>query len=353
MNSEPTIQHPLVTVITTVHDLERYVERCIGSLLEQTYTNWEQIIVDDGSTDRTEERIARFNDPRIRYIRLPHRGLTALAEGYNVALTAGTGPLVAILEGDDFWPRHKLARQVRSFEDADVQLTWGKAIVVDENDGLLRRWPKPALPRSELTIQELFRRLTRANILTPTVTVMVRRSALETIGGFQQPAGALFVDLPTWLKIAANVRGKARMLDALLGYYRVHEKQMSTRYDFEYHTTQGRVVDAIIRELDASTLEGLGWDKSQRRAARASAELTAGIAYLRAGQRRDARATLFSALLGARSPRENLRAALGLVSTVLPYDLVAAADRARRRLLTASLERRQAHEDENAAGSQS
>ena len=324
---------PLVTVITTVHDLERYVERCITSVLEQSYPRWEQIIVDDGSSDRTRERIARFDDPRIRYIRLPHRGITALAESYNVALEAGSGELVAVLEGDDFWPAAKLASQVRSFADPSVQLTWGKAIVVDEEDRPVRRWPTPALRSRDVPMEELFRRLARANILTPTVTVMTRRSALEEIGGFHQSAGALFVDLPTWLRIAAKVPGKARMLDDMLGYYRVHQKQMSAQYDFEYHTTQSRLVAAVVDELDQSTLNRLGWNESQRRAARASADLAAGYAHLRLGRRGDARASLYHALRDVRSPRETVRAALGLASTFLPVDLVAAADRVRLRLL--------------------
>jgi glycosyltransferase involved in cell wall biosynthesis len=337
LNPGLTVPDPLITIITTVHNLERFVERCVCSVLDQTYSNWEQIIVDDGSTDRTRERIAQFKDRRIRYIRLPQRGLSALSESYNVALRAGAGDLVAVLEGDDFWPSDKLARQVPSFDDPAVQLTWGKAIVVDDQDRTRWVWPRPALPQRHLSMEELFRRLTCANILTPTVTVMARRAALETIGGFQQPAGVLFVDLPTWLKMAAHVRGEARMLDELLGYYRVHQAQMSSIHDFAYQTTQRRVVDDVIAELDASTLQRLGWNERQKKLARASADLTAGIAYLRSGNRKLAREALVSAILAAPSPRQTLRAVLGVISTLIPYDFVAAGDRVRRFFLIASL----------------
>jgi len=309
----------------------------VRSVLDQTYSNWEQIIVDDGSTDRTRERIAQFKDPRIRYIRLPHRGLPALSESYNVALRAGTGALVAVLEGDDYWPSDKVARQVPSFADPIVQLTWGKAIVVDDHDRTRWVWPRPALPKRHLSLEELFRRLTRANILTPTVTVMARRSALETIGGFQQPAGVLFVDLPTWLKMAAQVRGEAHMLDELLGYYRVHPAQMSSTHDFEYQTAQRRVVQSVVTELDLPTLQRLGWNERQQRVARASADLTWGIANLRSGNRSQARSALVSVMVTAPSLRETLRAALGLISTFIRYDFVAAGDQVRRFFLTASL----------------
>ena len=308
-------------------------------MLAQTYSRWEQIIVDDGSTDGTQDRVARFNDPRIRYIRLPHRGISALAESYNVALAAGRGDLVAVLEGDDFWPPDKLAMQVPAFNDPEVQISWGKAIVVDEEDRALRRWPRPSLRPRELAMEELFQRLTSANILTPTVTVMTRRSALDAIGGFHQTAGALFVDLPTWLEMSARVRGKARMLDEMLGYYRVHQRQMSAQYDFEYHTTQSRLVAATVRGLDPFTLERLGWNDARRRTAEASAQLAAGYARLRQGRRREARSSLLHALRNVSSARERLRAGLGLASTFLPVDLVGIADATRRRLQSASLGR--------------
>jgi glycosyltransferase involved in cell wall biosynthesis len=330
------MSRPLVSVITTVHNLERYVERCITSVQAQSYTHWEQIIVDDGSTDGTADRIARFADPRIRYIRLPHRGVGALAESYNTALGVATGELVAILEGDDYWPPEKLARQVPAFDDPEVQLAWGRAVVVDTTDRALWKWPATRLQGGEISLRELFQRLTCANVLTPTVTVIVRRTALDAVGGFHQPRGVLFVDLPTWLMISASVPGKARMVKALLGYYRMHDAQMSTQYYHEYQTSQSAVVDAILSQCDSGALERLGWNDRQRQYSHASSELAAGLASLRLGNRRDARASLRSALLRTGSSRAKLRAILGLISTFLPYDLVFAADRTRRAVLGVS-----------------
>src|SRR5688572_10419542 len=100
---------PLVTILSPTFNQERYVSQCIESALAQTYPHWEQIFVDDGSTDATREVIASYRDPRIRLIALPHRGLGALAESYNEALAVARGSLVGILEGDDAWPADKLA----------------------------------------------------------------------------------------------------------------------------------------------------------------------------------------------------------------------------------------------------
>src|SRR5688500_648199 len=91
---------PRVSIISPVYNADRYIGACIDSVLAQTFTDWEQIIVDDGSTDQTEAVVRKYNDPRIRYVRLPHRGLPALAESYNVALRDARGALIAVLEGD-------------------------------------------------------------------------------------------------------------------------------------------------------------------------------------------------------------------------------------------------------------
>ncbi|HET7188328.1 MAG TPA: glycosyltransferase family 2 protein, partial [Gemmatimonadaceae bacterium] len=122
---------PLVTILSPVYNQERYVAQCIESALAQTYTEWEQIFVDDGSTDGTRDVIARYRDPRIQVIALPHRGLGALAESYNAALAVARGSLVGILEGDDAWPADKLELQVPTFDDPATFLSWGRGALID------------------------------------------------------------------------------------------------------------------------------------------------------------------------------------------------------------------------------
>ncbi|MGB7570995.1 MAG: glycosyltransferase family 2 protein, partial [Methanothrix sp.] len=73
-----------------------------------TYVAWEQIIIDDGSSDQTGEIILKYNDDRIKYIRQEHKGIWRLSEAYNQALQLSNGDYIAILEGDDFWPPNKL-----------------------------------------------------------------------------------------------------------------------------------------------------------------------------------------------------------------------------------------------------
>ena len=84
------------------------------------------IIVDDGSTDNTSGIIAKYQDPRIKYIYQNNLGPYRLGDTYNKALSLSGGEFLAILEGDDFWPADKLAYQIKLFDDPQVVLSHGK-----------------------------------------------------------------------------------------------------------------------------------------------------------------------------------------------------------------------------------
>src|SRR4030065_2093520 len=127
---------PLVTVLTTTYNHSKFIADCIGSVLAQTYDNWEQVIVDDGSTDSTEEIVREFDDERIVYVKQKHVGIHRLSETYNRGLKLAKGDLIAILEGDDMYPRRKLELQIDSLAD-DTVLSFGKCIEIDKDGKFL------------------------------------------------------------------------------------------------------------------------------------------------------------------------------------------------------------------------
>ncbi|MFH0889201.1 MAG: glycosyltransferase family 2 protein [Planctomycetota bacterium] len=92
---------PLVSFITPTYNQEKYISDCIRSALKQTYSNWEMIIIDDGSTDRTPEIIKSFFDNRIKYFRQDNLGAYKLGVAYNRVLQEARSELIAIWEGDD------------------------------------------------------------------------------------------------------------------------------------------------------------------------------------------------------------------------------------------------------------
>jgi glycosyltransferase involved in cell wall biosynthesis len=205
---------PLISIITPTYNHEDFIAPCIQSVLDQTYPHWEQIIVDDGSTDETGRVIANFvqQDARIRYIRQENQGLGRLAQTYNTALEVSKGDLVAILEGDDLWPVWKLSDSVAAFEDWDVVLSHG--IVSDlSSDGTVALGRtsidklRNTLSSDVLSNNPVGRILTatlnaKGIALVAPATVVIRKTALESIGGFQFVPGLPLTDYPTFLRLA-------------------------------------------------------------------------------------------------------------------------------------------------------
>ena len=121
---------PLVSIITPTYNHEKYIGDCIRSAQDQTYTNWEMIIVDDGSTDNTFTiaQAVAANDDRVKVFTQKNVGIFRLGETYNFAFAQSKGEYIAVLEGDDVWLPEKLQWQVEAMEiNKNAVLSWGKA----------------------------------------------------------------------------------------------------------------------------------------------------------------------------------------------------------------------------------
>lgn len=314
---------PRVTVVTPTYQAGRWVRQCIESVLSQTFADWELIVVDDGSTDGTPDLVESYRDPRVRCVRLPHRGLRGLAATYNAALRLGRGDLVAVLEGDDFWPADKLAVQVRGFDDPAVQLSWGAGFEV-EADGRVRKVsrgaPVDGLDRRVPT-GELFRQLSRSYVLSPSITVMARRAALDRIGGFRQDGSAHYVDLPTWLLLLAHNPGVALYHGHVLGCWRRHPSQTTARRGHRLVRERWRVVREVAAALGPRERAAVGWTPAAERANWARWCIGCGRAALRAGRFDRARRLNAAALRRAPGLLFRLKAASGLASATIRVDL--------------------------------
>ncbi|HXT16672.1 MAG TPA: glycosyltransferase [Gemmatimonadaceae bacterium] len=326
---------PRVTIVTASYNQRRFIGACIESVRAQSYDDWEQVVVDDGSTDGTADVAESFGDPRIRVLRLPHRGLTHLAESYNAALAASRGSLVAVLEGDDLWPADKLATQVAAFDDSDVFLSWGRALAVDDKGRTLRPLStvRTDAPWRDFDAVEVFRRLARTNVLAPAASVMMRRSMLDAVGGFQQGGSSYFVDLATWLTLTARTRGRVRFVNHTLAHYRVHEHQTTQRFGREMDAEHVGVVLDVAARLDGDTQARLGWD-TLRRETEAAGVVAAARRALAASDYGAARRSFSRALVRARTWPDRAKAALGLVSALAHVDLLGKALAARASYLS-------------------
>lgn len=241
----------LVSIITSTFNHENYISNCIRSLLNQTYSHWEMIIIDDASTDRTYEIALSYSkkDKRIKTLR--HKtnwGIKKLKDSYNQALKIAKGKLIAVLEGDDFWPKEKLEKQIKDFEDKDVVLSYGDWIMTDENGYSVdlrdyRKFNKNYLNNDPVgSILNLFSTL-RFDIASP--TVMIRKKALIKIRGFKSGKYYPFVDIPTYLELTQI--GNFKYHQEILGYYRRTENSSWFKFA-QQSSTVGR--EEIKKEID-------------------------------------------------------------------------------------------------------
>lgn len=203
---------PTVSIITPTFNHERYIEQCIRSVQSQTFGDWEQIVIDDGSTDATVALVEAIEDRRITVLRQQSLGIEYLGTTYNRALAVANGSLIAILEGDDFWPAALLETLVSRFDDPSVVLAFGRTQLCTEGGMPIDRYiPTPAIERRlgagrlrNDPIGAAADGMCLPDVLTFTFpcSTILRRRQLDEIGGFQQVDGLPFTDFPTLLKMA-------------------------------------------------------------------------------------------------------------------------------------------------------
>jgi glycosyltransferase involved in cell wall biosynthesis len=224
-------QYPLVSIITPTFNHEKFIATCIESVLKQTYPHWEMIIIDDGSTDRTREIIESYHDRRIIYKRQENLGIWKLKETYNKALSISHGDLIAILEGDDAWPRYKLEEQIKTFQNNDdVIFSWGRKNTVNDENKIIAFDLHSLNPFKSMTQEEITRMLILANFIQP-CTVMIEKKTLLSLGGFIQNEKTPYVDYPTFLEL--SLKGRFYPSDRVLGYWRKHKAQITTEKEAE------------------------------------------------------------------------------------------------------------------------
>lgn len=122
---------PLISVIMPTYNCGRFIKESIDSVLAQSYTNWEIIIVDDCSTDDTERIVGTYEDSRIHYMRNERNIGTALTR--NKALLEAKGKYIAFLDADDVWLPEKLEKQLAFMQDKGYAFTYHNYIEIDED----------------------------------------------------------------------------------------------------------------------------------------------------------------------------------------------------------------------------
>lgn len=126
--------HGLISVIIPVYNVEKYLKQCLDSVLAQTYSNYEVILVDDGSMDRSSQICDDYaaSDSRIRCI---HKENGGASTARNTGLDAATGEFVFFLDSDDWLDAQALEKLLSSIEKSEIDFSFCEAYAVDEETG--------------------------------------------------------------------------------------------------------------------------------------------------------------------------------------------------------------------------
>lgn len=190
----------LVSVIMPAYNAEKYIAGSIKSVLAQTYSDWELIVVDDGSTDNTAGVVREFvnRDSRIKYI-FQQNG--RLGKARNTGIGNASGPLIAFLDSDDLWIENKLEMQLRVMAEKDVDVVFSNSYVFrDENPAAETETLQSST--GQLCGPEFFDSLVMGPQI-PVLTVLLKRTALDRTDLFEEGReyhGCEDYDL--WLKLA-------------------------------------------------------------------------------------------------------------------------------------------------------
>jgi len=247
-----TLSRPEISVCIPAYNNAATIGAAIESVLGQTFRDFELIVVDDGSTDETREKIRAYSDPRLRIVEnernLGHEG------NWNKALHEARGRFVKILPGDDLLDLRCLEKQRSAFEadsaGAAAFVSCAREIIDERGRTLMRR----AYPGKSGLIPglEAVRRCVRAgtNLIGEPAAVLMRADLITRAGGFS--AENLYViDLDYWARLLLH--GGLRALDESLCKFRVSRTAASTRIK----SAQSRDFKAFIERLGRDPRFGL------------------------------------------------------------------------------------------------
>jgi glycosyltransferase involved in cell wall biosynthesis len=212
---------PLVSIVIPTYNHAPMLQRALATVVEQTYQNWNAIVVNNFSTDDTLEVVAAFNDPRIQCVNFRNNGVIGASRNEGIALA--TGKYVAFLDSDDTWFPTKLEKCVEILESGS-DLVCHAEYWIDESrkSRLVAYGPSEAATHHNL--------IYKGNRISTSATV-VRAALLKEVHGFDvTPELISTEDYDLWIRLAAK-SDKFAFISEPLGEYHRHDNNVSANIE--------------------------------------------------------------------------------------------------------------------------
>jgi glycosyltransferase involved in cell wall biosynthesis len=244
---------PKVSVVIPTYNRTHFIIEAIQSVLDQTFQDFEIVVVDDGSTDNTKDVVDSFQDPRIKYIYQENRGVAAAR---NTGISASIGEYIAFLDSDDVLLKNALEKKVQVLDRyPEVAFSYGKANVMDENGHLLRLSKKK---QEYFCVRKGSEQIRKFLIIYGNCIggsgAMVRRRCLYEVGLFDSTFRHGSEDFDLWVRLAK--RYAVAYIEQPVGVIvRRHPNRMSNARDLgEIEKSNSRILEGVFNDTKLGTV---------------------------------------------------------------------------------------------------
>jgi glycosyltransferase involved in cell wall biosynthesis len=291
MNTEPR-----VSVIVPVHNCRDYIHEALNSILSQSYSDFEVLVIDDGSDDFDYQTLHAL-DPRIRVLRLEGVGVS---RARNAGMSQSRGDLIAFLDADDVWFPGKLEAQVRYFDHhPEVGVVFGRFIRWEpDTNGEFAPAESLLVECSDIHEAEaersgwIYDKLLMG-LLVGMNTAMIRRVLFKRLGGFAEDM-RIGEDYDFWLRAARITQMHA--LNGAVALYRIHSLSAMHRLSDTNHMAD--ILRMTHARWGTHNIDGSGVTEQQFMARLAASEFAHGYAHYWRGKPRVAMLSFKHSLLG-------------------------------------------------------
>ncbi len=219
-----------VSVIMPAYNATKFIGESINSVITQTYSKWELIIVDDGSEDDLKKIVDEFSekDSRIKYV-YQQNGKQGKAR--NTGIEHARGELVAFIDADDIWKPELLEKQIELMTNTGTDLVFANITIIDKNGNMTDE--HRVVPAGKLEGVNGIKILLQKNVIAVT-TVVAKKEAVIKAGGFKTSNELQYAeDYDLWLRMLANANTFWCNQPAL-AFYRKHEMQSTKLLQSKY-----------------------------------------------------------------------------------------------------------------------
>ncbi|MEL7450059.1 MAG: glycosyltransferase [Pseudomonadota bacterium] len=228
---------PKVSVVMPAYNVARFIEGAIENVLAQSYTDFELLIVNDGSTDDTVARCQQFTDARIRIVNQANRGL---AGARNSGIREARGQYLAFLDADDLWHPDKLALHVAHLDSQPaVGVSYSASQFMAEDGTPLAMFQTPKL--EDIEASDVLCRNPIGNGSAPVIRREVFEDIATTVDRYGAPEPVFFdpdfrqsEDIECWVRIAATTEWRFAGLAQPLTLYRINAGGLSASVDRQF-----------------------------------------------------------------------------------------------------------------------